>query len=137
MPEGMTPGMGAPPQGGAAMNPPQEASAGGTGGATMPTANRGLEAAAMAKAAVHIQALALITGVLPVGSDMARDFREALNKLSKHVPPGGISEGVKMSEAQRSLMQQRQQGPQIAAARAAQPVAPPQAPTPQQPPQAA
>lgn len=94
----------------------------------MPTPDRGLEAAALAKLAVHVQAIALIGAVLPAGSEAARDIREALNKLAKHVPPGAISQGVQMSEAQRALVQQRQAGPQIAAARAAQPVAPPAGP---------
>jgi len=143
MPEGMT-GTGAPPSGGATPpmqgqqpgQPPQEQPAGGAGGATMPTPNRGLEAAALAKLAVHVQAISMISGVLPAGSDLARDLREALNKMAKHVPPGGVSQGVQMSEAQRSLMEQRQKGPQVAAMRAAQPAgAPPQAPPPQ--PQAA
>ncbi len=144
MPEGMT-NTGAPPQGGATPpqpgqpgQPPQEQPAGGAGGATMPTPNRGLEAAAMAKLAVHVQAISMISGILPAGSDIARDLREALNKMSKHVPPGQMSQGVQMSEAQRSLMQQRQQGPQVAAMRAAQPAGqPPQQEQPPAQPQAA
>ena len=138
MPEGMT-GMGAPPPSGGATPPtqgqPQEQPAGGAGGATMPTPNRGLEAAALAKLAVHVQAIAMISGVLPAGSDLARDLREALNKMAKHVPPGQMSQGVQMSEAQRSLMQQRQQGPQVAAMRAGQPAGPPQQQTPPPQPQ--
>ncbi len=131
MPEGMTAAGGAPSPGGAppppggsppgmgGMRPPQPA--GGAGGATMPTPDRGIEAKALAQLAVHVQALSLIAGVMPVGSDLARDLREALNKIAKHVPPGAISQGVQMSEAQRALMQQKQMGPQIAAMRAAQP----------------
>jgi len=86
----------------------------------MPTPNRGLEAAAMAKLAVHIQALQTLLAVLPAGSDIARDVRDGISKMAKHVPPGEVSQGVQMTEAQRALMQQRQQGPQIAAMRAAQ-----------------
>lgn len=103
----------------------------------MPTPNQGMEAAALAKLAVHVQAISLIGGVLPAGSDAARDIREALNKLAKHVPPGAVSQGLQMSEAQRSLMQQRQMGPQIAAMRAAQPGMPPGGAAPPQPQQAA
>jgi len=91
----------------------------------MPTPNQGLEAQALAKLAVHVQAISLISGVLPAGSEAARDIREALNKLAKHVPPGAVSQGLQMSEAQRALMQQRQMGPQIAAMRASQPAMPP------------
>lgn len=111
------------PDGGASPQPQGQAS--GVGGATMPTPNRGLEAAALAKLAVHVQAISMISGVLPAGSDAARDIREALNKMAKHVPPGAVSQGVQMSEAQRNMMQQRQMGPQIAAMRAAQPAMPP------------
>lgn len=116
---------GAPPMPGGAPSPQP---GGGAGGATMPTPNRGLEAAALAKLAVHVQAISMIAGILPAGSDAARDLREALNKMAKHVPPGAVSQGVQMTEAQRALMQQRQQSPQIAAMRAAQPAMPPQQP---------
>lgn len=127
MPEGMTgaPGAASPPQMGGATPPPGQP-AGGAGGATMPTPNRGLEAAALAKLAVAVQQISLIGGLLPAGSDAARDIRDALNKLAKHVPPGAISQGVQMTEAQRALMQQRQNQPQIAAQRAAQPAMQPQ-----------
>jgi len=125
MPEGMTVA-GAPPSGGAAPPPgaqpgeQPQGQASGPGGAMGPTANRGLEAAALAKLAVYAQGMSTVLAVLPAGSDAARDIREALNKIGKHVPPGAVSQGVQMSEAQRNLMQQRQQGPQIAAMRAAQ-----------------
>lgn len=140
MPEdGMTP-TGAPPPGGAspAPVPGQAASA---GGASMPTPNRGLEASALARLAIIVQALqTVVLPAMPVGSDMARDVREAINKVAKHVPPGAISQGVQMSEAQRALMQQKQMGPQIAAARAAQTQGQPQPgvqPAPPQPQMAA
>lgn len=112
-----------PPQGGGSPPPPAQPGGGqasGPGGATMPSPNRGLEAQAMAKLAVYAQGMQTVLAGLPAGSDAARDVREALNKISKHVAPGNVSQGVQMSEAQRNLMQQRQQGPQIAAARAAQ-----------------
>jgi hypothetical protein len=134
----MTGAPGAPPPGGAAPAPPPGqpgqppgGQASGPGGATAPGANRGLEAAALARLAVYAQGMATILAVLPVGSDASRDVREALNKIAKHIPPGGASPGVQMSEAQRNLMQQRQMGPQIAAMRAGQagggqPAPPPQ-----------
>jgi hypothetical protein len=112
---------GAPPEGGAASLAPPQGQATGPGGASMPTPNRGLEAASLVRLAVLVQALQ--TAVLPTlsaGSDAARDVREAINKLAKHVPPGAVSEGVKMSESQRQLMQQQQMRPQIAAMRAGQ-----------------
>ncbi len=84
----------------------------------MPVANRGLEAAALAKLQNHLQGMQMILAVLPVGSDVARDLRDAIGKVAKHVPPGAFSQGVQMTDMQRQLMQQRQQGPQIAAMRA-------------------
>ena len=140
MPEGVTgaPG-GAPPGGGApspSPQPQQGGQASGPGGATAPIANRGIEAAALAKLAVYAQGMQTVLAVLPAGSDAAQDVRDALNKIAKHVPPGGVSQGVQMSEAQRNLMQQRQAGPQIAAMRAAQ-MGGGGAPTPPPQPQAA
>lgn len=136
MPEGMPPTGGVPPTqspGGtpAPGQPPQQG--GGTGGASAPVPNRGLEAAALAKLAVYAQGMSTVLAVLPAGSDAARDIREALNKIAKHVPPGAVSQGVQMSEAQRNLMQQRQNAPQMAAQRAAQASPPPQAAAPQPP----
>jgi hypothetical protein len=105
----------------------------------MPVPNRGLEAQAMAKLAIHVQALQTLLAVLPAGSDIARDVRDGIGKMAKHVPPGGVNQGVQTTEAQRALMQQRQQGPQMAAMRSAQmqqtPGGQPGAqPQPQQPP---
>lgn len=123
MPEGMTPTPVAAPATGGAAAPspsPEGGQASGPGGAMGPTANRGLEAAALAKLAVYAQGMSTVLAVLPAGSDAARDIREALNKIGKHVPPGAVSQGVQMSEAQRNLMQQRQMQPQIAAMRAGQ-----------------
>lgn len=123
MPE-ETPGMGVPPQPGAPspVPTPQAAPGQATGisPATTPAPNRGLEAAALAKLAVYVQGMSVLLAVLPAGSDIARDVREAINKIAKHVPPGAVSQGIQMTEAQKNLMQQRQAGPQVAAMRAAQ-----------------
>lgn len=119
MPDGQEQMAGAQPQGGAPATSSQ-GQASGPGGASMPVPNRGLEAAAMAKLAVHIQALQTLLAVLPAGSDIASDVRDGISKMAKHVPPGEVSQGVQMTEQQRNLMQQRQQSPQIAAMRAAQ-----------------
>lgn len=98
---------------------PQSAAT-GVSPATTPSPNRGLEAAALAKLAVYVQGMQVLLAVMPAGSDIARDVREAINKIAKHVPPGAISQGIQMTEAQKNLMQQRQEAPQIAAMRAAQ-----------------
>ena len=102
----------------------------------MPVPNRGIEAAALARLSILTQALQMTLAQLPAGSDLARDIRDAVSKLAKHIPPGSFSPGVQMTEAQRQLMQQRQMGPQIAAMRGTQmsqppgPQTPPQAPSP-------
>ena len=119
MPEpGMPPQPGASPPGGAPAPQPAGGNPAGPGGASMPTANRGLEAKALASLAVLVQGMQTILAGLPAGSDVARDVREAVNKVAKHVPPGAISQGVQMSEAQQALMRQQHMGPQIAAMRA-------------------
>lgn len=100
--------------------PSSPAGATGTNPASTPSPNRGLEAAALAKLAVYVQGMSVLLAVMPAGSDMARDVREAINKVAKHVPPGAISQGIQMTEAQKNLMQQQQQAPQIAAMRASQ-----------------
>ncbi len=126
---------GAPPAPQPGAPPPAQAGPGptGPGPATQPVANQGLEAAAQARLAVFVQGMQVLLAAFPAGSDIARDVREAVNKLAKHVPPGGVSRGVQMSESQRMLMQQKNQSPQIAAMRAGggggappQPAAPPQ-----------
>jgi hypothetical protein len=118
-PDGMM-GDGAPPGGGAPPAPPQAGGGQppptGPGPATQPVANQGLEAAATARLAVFVQGMQTLLAALPAGSDIARDVRQAVDKLAKHVPPGGVSRGVQMTENQRMLMQQKQQ-PQIAAMR--------------------
>lgn len=120
---GMTEGGGAP-QGAPPPAPPsapqQVARPTGQTGATMPVSNQGIEAAAMAKLGLVAQMMQMTLAVLPVGGDVARDVRQALDKIAKHVPPGGMNRGVEMSELQKMQLQQRQMGPQIAAMRAAQ-----------------
>jgi hypothetical protein len=117
MPEMMPPGGGAPPGAPPSAPPPQ---ATGIQPATSPVPEHGLEAAALAKLSLFVQALTHLLPNIPVGSDLAKDVREAVNKLAKHVPPGAVSPGIQMSEAQRQLLMTRQNAPQIQAARAAQ-----------------
>ena len=121
------PGQGAPPGGGAP--PPGQAT--GNMPATVPGPNRGIEAAAQARLAVYVQGLTRMLPEIPPGSDLAKDIREAVNKLAKHVPPGEVSQGIQMTEAQRQLLQQRQMSPQIAAMRAMGGLSNPAAPPPQ------
>jgi hypothetical protein len=113
---------------------PEQGQATGSTPATMPVANQGGVAKAQAILAGITQLLqSLVLPGLPVGSDAARDVREALNKLAKHVPTGPASQGAMTAGQQNLLLQQRQNQPQIAAMRASQTgggAAPPGAPQP-------
>lgn len=133
-PASMSPPAGgpAPPSGGGA---PPPSAATGANPASTPSPNRGLEAAALARLAVYVQGLNALQAVMPVGSDIAIAVREAVSKVAKFVPPGSVSQGIQMTEAQRNLMQQKQMAPQIAAMRGAQTGgAPPGGPPPGPPP---
>jgi hypothetical protein len=122
----------APPAG-----PPPQAT--GPTPASTPAPNRGHEAVALALLGGTVQLLqTLVLARLPVGSDAARDVREAINKMAKHVPPGAMSQGVMSAGQQKMMMDQRQMQPQIAAMRAAQtPGGGGGAPSPAAPPMAA
>jgi len=126
-----------PPQGGPApapgAQPPGQAT--GPSPASAPSPNRGIEAAALTRLAVLTARIREVMMAFPIGSDVARDISEAVNKLAKHVPQGAVSPGMQMTEAQKMLMQQRQMAPQNAAAQASlmgggAPAAPPPPPPP-------
>lgn len=115
--------------------PPQ---ATGINPASTPSPNRGLEATALAALAVHVQAIHRLSGLFPAGSDVARDVHKAVDLITKHVPPGAVSQGLMTSQAEKMMQQQRAMAPQIAAMRAAQPPgAPPGPPGAPAPPMAA
>ena len=92
----------------------------GSSPATQPVANRGLQAAGLAKLSVVVKQLESLLPVFGAGSDAGKAVLESLNKLSKHVAPGSVSQGVEQSQMMQMLMQARQQAPQIAAMKAAQ-----------------
>lgn len=68
--------------------------------------------------------------MLGTGSEAGRDVLKALQNLSKHIPPGAMSQGVEQNALQGLLMRQRQMAPQIAAMRASQGGPPPMAQAP-------
>src|ERR1700761_3251123 len=107
----------APPGSGASANPGQPI---GSSPATQPVANRGMEAAGVAKLGVAVRLLEQIVPMLGAGSDAGRAVLESLNKLSKHVPSGSQSPGIEQSALQELMNKARQAAPQIAAMRAAQ-----------------
>lgn len=73
----------------------------------------------MARLSMVVRQLEQLVPLLGVGTEPGRDVVKALNSLAKHVPPGAVSPGVEQSAMQKMLLQQRQNGPQIAALRAA------------------
>lgn len=90
----------------------------GSSPATSPVPNKGLEAAAMAKLGMIVRQLEQIVPLLGAGTEAGRDVLKSLTSLSKHVPPGAVSPGVEQSAMQKTMMQMKQQTPQIAALRA-------------------
>lgn len=91
----------------------------GSSPATQPVANRGLQAAGLAQLQVATNILERVLPMVGAGSEAGKDILGALNKLSKHISPGSISSGVEQSALQNMLMKARQEGPQIAAMKAA------------------
>lgn len=91
----------------------------GSSPATSPVPNKGLEAAAMAKLGMIVRQLEQIVPLLGAGTEAGRDVLKSLTNLSKHVPPGAVSPGVENSAMQKTMMQMKQQTPQIAQMRQA------------------
>src|SRR5215469_18922613 len=89
-PQGAQPGQ---PQGMATGNTP----------ASMPAPDRGLQVAAMAKLAAIAQQTQQLINAFPVTSDIARDLRDVVNKLVKHVGKEEMPQGIVMNETMKSL----------------------------------
>jgi hypothetical protein len=89
-----------------------------------------MEAAGLSQLAVVVRLLEKLIPLLGVGTEPGQAALKALNSLAKHVPPGSVPSGVQQTTLQSLMQQQQQAAPQIAAMRAASPVAP-------QPPQGA
>ncbi len=121
-----TPGAPAQPSG---QSPP------GSSPATTPVPNRGQEASALATLSVITSALLKLVGQFPPGSDAGQAVLKAASSLSKYVPPGSTSPGVK-NNAMENMMREHQQQSPMAAMQAARGGAQP-APAQAQPPAAA
>ena len=76
----------------------------------------------MSRLSVIVRLMEETIPLLGVGSEPGQALLKALNSLAKHVPPGAVTPGVQRSTMERLLAQQKQQGPQIAAMRAGQPM---------------
>lgn len=91
----------------------------GSSPATQPVANRGLQAAGLAKLQVVVKQLESLLPVFGAGSEAGKAVLESLNKLAKHVQPGSVSPGVEQNALQELMMKLRQGAPQVAAMKAA------------------
>lgn len=81
-------------------------------GATQPTPNRGLQAAALAKMQWAVKILTMALPDLGVETEPGKDVMKALQTLSKHIPPGSTSPGVDNAGLQQMMMQHKQDQPQ-------------------------
>ncbi len=113
-------GGGSPPGGapGAAM-PAQPGPGTGAGPATQPVANRGIQAAALARIGNVVQMLHMIAAALGPGHEAEKAVMTAITSLSKAVPPGAASEGLMRADLQKLAMQQRQNTGNVMAMRGA------------------
>lgn len=84
---------------------------GGAGGATMPTPNRGMQAAAMAQLTQAIRIMEKALPMVGVETEMGKDVMKALTQLSKHIPAGSGSPGVENQALQKMMMEQKQEQP--------------------------
>lgn len=91
---------------------------GGSGGASMPTPNRGNEAGAKQFMAIAVQLLEKALSLAGSDSEQGQAILSALKPLSKTIMPGD-EQGQSMPAAMKSLMEgQAQQAPMIAALKA-------------------
>lgn len=105
----------APSAGGAA--PPPAAAGGkpapfGNSGATQPTQNAGLEAAALQRVGVIIKQVQDVMALVGAGSEPGKDLLKALNILVKMVPAGNVSNASERNMLEQSLMRNTQNGQQ-------------------------
>jgi hypothetical protein len=99
-------------------SPPGAMPVGNAGGATLPAANRGLQAKGLTQVQTAVRILEQALPLLGADSDPGRDVIKALTSLSKHIPPGSTSPGVERTGLQTMMQQQRQDQPNIALLRA-------------------
>ncbi len=85
---------------------------------TMPTMNKGLQAAALAQVQWAVRLLEKSLPLIGSGTEPGKDIMKAITALTKHVPPGSTSPGVEQSSLQQMMMQQKQEQPEIARLRA-------------------
>ena len=107
----------------------------GSSPTSVPTPNKGNEAAGAAQLGVIINLMAKALPMLGAHTEPGRVMMKAMTDLGKYVPPGAVSPGLTQTTIEQMLAKQRQAGPQIAAMRGGAPGgAPPGAPPPGAPP---
>ncbi len=115
------PGAAPKPAAPAGAAPPSAASGGapagkqapfGNSGATQPTPNAGLEAAALQRVGVVIKQVQDIMQMVGAGSEPGKDLLKALNILVKMVPAGNVSNASERNMLEQSLMRNTQNGQQ-------------------------
>lgn len=84
----------------------------------MPTANRGLDVAGLTliRLAADVLVEALGTGMDPA-SDPGKATTDAIQKLTKHTPPGSINPQIYNAALMKLMQKQKQQAPMMAALR--------------------
>lgn len=92
----------------------------GSSPATAPTQNRGMEAAGLQALGMALKVLEKSLSLLGATSEAGLDVMDAIKKLAKHVPTGAVGPAGEKNQLQSMMIQQQQQGPQIAAMRAQQ-----------------
>lgn len=119
--------------------PPGKQAPFGNSGATQPTPNAGLEAAALQRVGVVIKQVQDIMQLVGAGSEPGKDLLKALNILVKMVPAGNVSNASERNMLEQSLMRNTQNGQQQQMLKQSQAAPKPPAgqPAPQAPPMGA
>lgn len=116
--------------------PPGKQAPFGNSGATQPTPNAGLEAAALQRVGVVIKQVQDIMQMVGAGSEPGKDLLKALNILVKMVPAGNVSNASERNMLEQSLMRNTQNGQQqqmLKQSQAPKPPGQPGQPAPQAP----
>lgn len=98
--------------------------------ASHPTPNAGNQTAGLVKLSIIVNMMPDIIKDLGVTTEAGLAAAKAMQDLAKHVPEGSVSAGMQNSQLQKTMLQNRQNGAQMQAMRAAAPAgagAPPDA----------
>ena len=93
----------------------------GSSPATGPTQNVWYKSAGMAKLALVVKGLEAILPMFGASSEPGQDILESIKRLSKHIPPGSVSQTAQNNTAQQMALKQQQMAPMMAAQQATRP----------------